>query len=90
MIIKTEQIITMTDANQNFSKASKTAEKYGSAVIFKNNKPKYILADIEQYIELTEDEKIEIVAKRILSKHINAFKNLAKWFNLLKNEYYSI
>jgi antitoxin Phd len=47
-------------------------------VIFKNNKPKYILADIEQYIELTEDEKIEIVAKRILSKHINAFKNLAK------------
>lgn len=78
MIIKTEQIITMTDANQNFSKASKTAEKYGCAVIFKNNKPKYILADIEQYIELTEDEKIEIVAKRILSKHINAFKNLAK------------
>ena len=37
MIIDTNQIITMTDANQNFSKASKTAEKYGEAIIIKNN-----------------------------------------------------
>ncbi|MGI6594956.1 MAG: type II toxin-antitoxin system Phd/YefM family antitoxin [Christensenellales bacterium] len=67
----------MTEANQNFSKAAKTADKYGSALIFKNNKPKYILVDFEQHIELTDDEKNEIVAKRILAKHIQAFKNLA-------------
>lgn len=34
MILKTEQIITMTEANQNFSKAAKTADKHGSALIF--------------------------------------------------------
>ena len=80
MIINTNQIITMTDANQNFSKASKTANKYGQAVIIKNNKPKYLLVDLENenYLELSEDEKIEIIAKRILNRHIEAFKELAK------------
>ena len=80
MIIDTRQIISMTEANQNFSKASKTADFYGKAVIVKNNKPKYLLIDVNggAYIELTDDEKIEILAKRILNKHILAFKELAK------------
>lgn len=80
MLIDTKQIITMTEANQNFSKASKTADNYGEAIIMKNNKPKYLLVDLtnDNYIELSEDEKIEVIAKRILSKHIAAFKELAK------------
>ena len=80
MIIDTKQIISMTEANQNFSKASKTADLFGKAVIVKNNKPKYLLIDVNggSYIELTDDEKIEILAKRILNKHILAFKELAK------------
>ena len=80
MIIDTKQIISMTEANQNFSKASKTADLYGKAIIVKNNKPKYVLIDVNSgfYIELTEEEKIEIIAKRMLVKHIVAFRELAK------------
>lgn len=80
MAIDAKQIITMSDAKQDFSKASKIADKYGEVLIIKNNKPKYLLVDItnENYIELTDDEKIEIVAKRVLKKHIEAFKELAK------------
>ena len=80
MIIDTKQIISMTEANQNFSKASKTADLYGKAIIVKNNKPKYVLIDVNSgsYIELTEEEKIEIIAKRMLNKHIVAFRELAK------------
>ena len=74
MMFKTSQIITTTETNQNFSKASKTVDE----LILKNNKPKYILMDIDQYFELSDDEKIEIVAKRILNRHIDAFKALAK------------
>lgn len=79
MVINTKQIVSMTEANQNFSKVSKTADKYGEALIMKNNKPKYILIDINNYLELSDDEKIEVIAKRVLAKHINAFKELAKW-----------
>ena len=79
MVINTKQIVSMTEANQNFSKVSKTADKYGEALIMKNNKSKYILIDINNYLELSDDEKIEVIAKRVLAKHINTFKELAKW-----------
>lgn len=80
MIINSENIISITEANQNFSKAAKIADKNGEAVIFKNNRPKYVLYDIESspQIEMTEEEKIEFVGRRILKEHLNAFKELAK------------
>ena len=80
MQINTNQIISMTEANQNFSRAAKIAEKSGSAVIFKNNKPKYLLVDIAEntILDLTDDEKIDIVAKRILKKYHKAFEELVK------------
>ena len=72
---------TMEQANQDFSQIAKTAEKKGEAIIIKNNKPKYIVVDMEKndsLSELSEDEKIDIVAKRILEKYLPAFKELAK------------
>ena len=81
MIINSENIISITEADQNFSKAAKIADKNGEAVLFKNNRPKYVLYDIESspQIEMTEEEKIEFVGRRILKEHLNAFKELAKW-----------
>ncbi|MCM1131073.1 MAG: type II toxin-antitoxin system Phd/YefM family antitoxin [Roseburia sp.] len=78
MIIDTKQIISMSEANQNFSKAVKTVDQYGKAVIMKNNKPKYIIIDVNQHLDITEDEKIVILAKRILIRHLQAFMELAK------------
>ncbi len=80
MQLNTSQIISMTEANQNFSRAAKIADRNGSAVIFKNNRPRYLLIDLAEntMIELTDDEKIDIIAKRILNKYREAFEELAK------------
>ena len=81
MYIDTNTVFSMTQANQNFSQVAKTAEEKGEAIIFKNNKPKYIVIDIEKngsLLELSEDEKIDMIAKRILEKYLPAFKELAK------------
>ncbi len=80
MLINTKQMLTVTEANQNFSKATRLAEQNGSAVIFKNNRPRYVLVDLESnpLIDLTDDEKIEVVAHRVLSKYRSAFEELAK------------
>ena len=80
MNINTETITTMTEANQNFSKVAKVAENNGQAVIFKNNKPKFLLVDIDSnsYFDITDDEKIDVAAKRIMSRFKPAFEELAK------------
>ena len=80
MMIDTKSIVTATEANQNFSKVTRIADSQGQAVIFKNNKPKYLLIDMESnsYFELTDDEKIDIVAARIMKRHRAAFEELAK------------
>ena len=80
MQIDTNTIVSVTEANQNFSRVTRIAEKNGQAVIFKNNKPKYMVIDLEQspYLDLTDDEKIDIVAARILKRFKPAFEELAK------------
>ncbi|MBE7025717.1 MAG: type II toxin-antitoxin system Phd/YefM family antitoxin [Ruminococcaceae bacterium] len=80
MNINTETITTMTEANQNFSKVAKVAENNGQAVIFKNNKPKFLLIDVDSnaYFDITDDEKIDVAAKRILNRFKPAFEALAK------------
>jgi antitoxin Phd len=80
MEINTETITTMTEANQNFSKVAKVAENNGQAVIFKNNKPKFLLIDVDSnsYFDITDDEKIDVAAKRIMNRFKPAFEELAK------------
>lgn len=81
MYINTNSIFSMTQANQNFSQVARTADREGEAVVFKNNKPKYMVIDLENsdlLMDLTEDEKIDIVAKRILkniSSHSRSLQN---------------
>ena len=80
MTIDTNTIVSVTEANQNFSRVTRIAEKSGQAVIFKNNKPKYMLIDLENspIIDMSDDEKIDFVAARILKKYKAAFLELAK------------
>ena len=80
MNIQTNQIVSISEANQNFSRVSRLAEKHGSVIIFKNNKPKYRLVDLEQdsRIEMTDDEKIDFIAARVLKEYHKAFEELAK------------
>lgn len=80
MNINTETITTMTEANQNFSKVAKVAENNGQAVIFKNNRPKFLLIDVESnsHFDITDDEKIDVAARRIMNRFKPAFEELAK------------
>ena len=80
MTIKTSQVLSITEANQNFSRAARIADREGSVVIFKNNRPRYMLVALQDAsaLELTDDEKIDVVAARILERHRKAFEELAK------------
>ena len=73
-------IVAAAEANRDSTKVSEAAGKKGRAVVFQNDRPKYpvIDPDVEPQIEMTEDERITFVAKRILREHIAALKELAK------------
>ena len=80
MQINTNTIVSVTEANQNFSRVTRIAEKTGQAVIFKNNRPKFMLIDLDNspVLDMTDDEKIDVVAARILKRFKPAFEELAK------------
>ncbi|MBE6382537.1 MAG: type II toxin-antitoxin system Phd/YefM family antitoxin [Lentisphaerae bacterium] len=80
MYIDTDKIVTMTAANQNFSAVARQTDRDGKSVIFKNNRPKYILIDLDDgdYLDLSEEERIDVVARRIMKRHKAAFLELAK------------
>ena len=80
MNINSDAIMSITEVNQNFSSAVRRVEKNGKVYIFKNNKPRFLLIDLEQEpeIEMTDEEKIEFIGRRILKKHKKAFEELAK------------
>ena len=80
MTIDTQTIVSVTEANQNFSRVTRIVDAHGQAVIFKNNRPKYLLVDVENtpWFDMTDDEKIDVVAARVLKKFKPAFEELAK------------
>jgi antitoxin Phd len=80
MYIDTDKIVTMTAANQNFSAVARQTDRDGKSIIFRNNRPKYILLDLDGdgYLDLTEDERIDVVARRVMKRHKAAFLELAK------------
>lgn len=80
MEIDMNAAISVTEASQNFSRVTRIAEESGQAVIFKNDRPKYVLIDLENspILDMTDDEKIDVVAARIMKRFKPAFEELAK------------
>ncbi|MEL7624391.1 MAG: type II toxin-antitoxin system Phd/YefM family antitoxin [Clostridiales bacterium] len=80
MQINTNNLISITEANQNFSRVARLVDENGAAVILKNNVPRYILMEFSQFQkeELANEEEVDIVARRILAKNYHAFEELAK------------
>ena len=79
MYMSERQVVSITEANQNFSAVARKVDERKKVVVFKNNQPKYIVYSIESVpMELTDDEMIDIVAKRVMKRYHKAFEELAK------------
>ena len=80
MIVNTQKMVSLTEANQNFSKVAEIASMEGYALVMRNNKPEYILIKInnDQNYETVDDEKFEAVSKKLLKQNLEAYKKLAE------------
>lgn len=80
MMIDTNTIVSMTEANQNFSMVARIVDQYGTAVIFKNNKPRYeirVIDDSEE-VETASDEELLSVSKKLMKRNAAVYEELAK------------
>lgn len=78
MKIDTNNLISITEANQNFSQVVKKVEQDGSVIVLKNNKPKYVVSKFKDDNFNNEMQILTIIAKMILTEHSSAFEELAR------------
>lgn len=80
MNINIENLVSISEANQNFSKVARLVDERGTAIILKNNAPRYVLLDYSLFRQdmVADDVDVDTAASRILGKHIKAFEELAK------------
>ena len=78
--INTNNLVSITEANQNFSKVARLVDENGSAVILKNNVPRYLIVEFGQAEEeqTASNEDITAISKRLISKNKQAYEELAK------------
>lgn len=80
MNINTKNLVSITEANQNFSKVARLVDENGSAIILKNNVPRYIVIEFSRLEEeqTMANEDVMDISKRIMSKNKEAYEVLAK------------
>ena len=62
MNIDTKTMVSISEANQNFSKVAKLVDQYGSAVILKNNSPRYLILEFNQADEQLSAQTDDVLA----------------------------
>ena len=80
MLINTDYIVSMTEANQNFSKVAKLVDQNGSAIIMKNNKPRYLVIDFSEAdtMKTASDKDVLSISEKLIRKNRKAYEELAK------------
>lgn len=80
MTVNTNSLISITEANQNFSKVARLVDENGSAVILKNNVPRYIIMEFSEVekMQSASDEDVNDISKRLIAQNLEAYKELAK------------
>ena len=80
MVINTDNLASITEANQNFSRVARMVDENGAAVILKNNVPRYVLMEFSQVEDeqQAKDEDILEISKRLITKNKQAYEVLAK------------
>lgn len=80
MKINVNNLISITEANQNFSRVARLVDENGTAVILKNNTPRYVILEFSQFQdeEFAKDTDVEEIGRQILKRNIKAFEELSK------------
>ena len=80
MMINTDNLVSISEANQNLSRVARLVDERGSVIILKNNVPRYLVVEFNQAegIQAASDESVLDVSKKLIEKNRQAYEELAK------------
>ena len=80
MTINTETLVSITEANQNFSKVARLVDEHGSAVILKNNVPRYLIIEFGKAEETmaATDADVLSVSRKIMAQNKESYEVLSR------------
>lgn len=80
MLVNTNALVSITEANQNFSKVARLVDENGAAIILKNNVPRYVIMEFSEAerTQIASDEDVVRITERLIKKNIEAYRELAK------------
>ena len=80
MLFDTDYVVSMTEANQNFSRVAKLVDQNGSAIIMKNNKFRYLVIDFSdaETMQMASDDDVLNISKKLIKQNQVAYEELAK------------
>jgi len=75
MKLRIEQLVSLKEANQNFSKVARKVDEEGYVLLLRNNKPAYLLfAYDEKEVGPEGDDVIDICHRLLAKKHITKIR----------------
>lgn len=80
MNVNTKAMVSISEANQNFSKVARLVDQYGSAVILKNNSPRYLILEFNQADEQLSAQTDDVLAisEKLITRNKAVYEELAK------------
>jgi antitoxin Phd len=79
MTITQENRVTYDEISQNFPNVAKMVDRTGSAVVMRDNLPRYVILDFSQVggEETATNTEIMESARNLIAHHLPAFQELA-------------
>ena len=80
MNIDTNNLVSITEANQNFSKIARKVDENGSVVILKNNAPRYVLVEFNEFekTQQASDEDVLALSKSLMKNNRKVYEAIDK------------
>ena len=80
MNIDTNNLVSITEANQNFSKIARMVDENGSVVILKNNVPRYVLVEFNEFekTQQASDEDVLALSKSLMKNNRKVYEAIDK------------
>ena len=80
MTINTKALVSITEANQNFSRVARMVDENGAVIILKNNTPRYLLIEFNAAEEeqTASDKEVLSLSKRLIKQNKEAYEVLAR------------